>query len=723
MELRGCGHLHFIQAIKGGLLSKVPNVARGQPKLKFKKITDIYDNVLLSHGDGMAERSCYGEIEETNPDASVCTVDEDDDDQIMYNLDDDDFDNFTLSQVKESCKAKKRKRAQDLESSRRNIKIEDSFLEDSSEEQMTADDDSDFMETLSSWKSKLSNNITAKKKRCFEKTISNTQDVMLVVKSEEILDSQDFLPSSEEIQNGQNFPPSSKEVLDCRVSSPSIEETQECQDFSPSCEEIQDGHEFPPSSEEIENNKEIILFSGDSAALIEVKSDVPETDCFGGPDDYSIIEVQEAETIYAWNLESELKNERQKCVDFLPLRMVSPFNMDLVISNSQLSNGQFPDMPAIEFESKECVIHSGLHYIAPQVISLVEDHNSDIHYSQPDGDADTAVTLRNVATHKDLDCLSVEFKDDNTLLGDCSNDEFTTCAEDQVEVEPSPTMEHGLNVDGCLIRCSDDQPEYEEKQSFTSLNNECDGRSKLHHPERLLSTRKAISPSSQEKLCKAVESVDLNHKIKLKCKGKICFSEQTDKMNGTADGGDDITGAEFTDIPNKIRFIPRTKRVSHPKGISKIPHSSHQATRLACSSVQSCPKSAIAFTKQQMHDAECLAMRLTRELKSMKDIVDDMLRSEFCLNTSLRHKVNEARVAVKKATRAEEAAKRCLAFMSRDCSRFCKIMKLSDDGPPPPPQEVVRKERKKIAFADEAGGRLCQVKFYEDDGVPLSESN
>jgi len=31
-------------------------------------------------------------------------------------------------------------------------------------------------------------------------------------------------------------------------------------------------------------------------------------------------------------------------------------------------------------------------------------------------------------------------------------------------------------------------------------------------------------------------------------------------------------------------------------------------------------------------------------------------------------------VAVKKATRAEEAAKRCLAFMSRDCSRFCKIM-------------------------------------------------
>jgi len=489
MELRGCGHLHFIQSIKGGLLSKVANVARGQPKLKFKNITDIYDNGLLSHDDGMAERSCCGEVEETNPDALVCNVNDDDDDQRIYNLDDDAFDNFTLSQIKESCKAGKRKRSQGLESSTRNIKIEDSFLEDYSEEQMAADDDSDFMETLSSWKSKLSNNMTAKKKRCLKKTVSNnTEEFMLVVKSEVILDRQDFLPSSEEIQNGQHFPSSGEEVLDCQEFSTSVEEIQECQNFSPSCEVIQDGQEFPSSSEEIENNKEILSFSGDSAALVEVKSEVPETDCFGGPDDKAIIEVQEAETIYEWNLECELKNTLQNRVDFLPLRMVSPFNMDVVISNSQLSNGQFPDLPAIEFESEGCIMHPDLHYIAPQVICMVEDHNSDIHDHQPDGDADTAVTLRNV-THKDLDCLSVEFKDDNTLLRDCNNDEFTTGAEDQVEVEHSPTMEHGLNVDECLVRCSDDPPEYEEKQSFASVNNECNGSSKLHHPERQ-STRK-----------------------------------------------------------------------------------------------------------------------------------------------------------------------------------------------------------------------------------------
>lgn len=493
MELRGCGYLHFILAIKGGLVSKVPNVARGQPKLKFKNITDIYDDGLLSNNDdGMAERSCYVEIEETNvktnPDASECNVN-DDDGQRICNLDDNDFDDITLSQIKESCEARKRKRSQVLESSRRMIKIEDSFLDDYGEEQTEGDEDSDFMETLSSWKSKLSNNMKAKKKRCLKKTISTyTQEVMPVVKSEEIVDSQDFTPTSEEIQHGQDFPPSSEEILDCQEFSTSMEEIQVCQDFSPSCEEIQDGQEFTPSSEEIDNNKEILPFNGDSVALVEVKSEVPETDYFGGPDDYSIVEVQEAETIYEWNLESELKNERQRCVDFLPSRMVGPFNMDVVIRNYQLSNGQFPHMAAIELKNEECIIHPDLHYIAPQVISMVEDEILDIHDSQPDGDTDTAVTLPSV--HKDLDYLGVDFKDDNTVFGDCSNNEFTPGAEDQVEVETSPTMEHDLNLDGCLVRCSDDPPEYEEIQSLASVNNECNGSSKLHHPERLLSTRK-----------------------------------------------------------------------------------------------------------------------------------------------------------------------------------------------------------------------------------------
>lgn len=125
------------------------------------------------------------------------------------------------------------------------------------------------------------------------------------------------------------------------------------------------------------------------------------------------------------------------------------------------------------------------------------------------------------------------------------------------------------------------------------------------------------------------------------CRGKLRFTEQSDK-NGVAEGLNDIKRTGFTDSPKKISVIPKTfKRGSHPKGISKIPHSSRPATSLGCSSVQSCSNSAIAFSKQQMHGIECIAMKLTKELKSMKDIMDDMLRSEFCLNTSLRYKVNE----------------------------------------------------------------------------------
>lgn len=125
------------------------------------------------------------------------------------------------------------------------------------------------------------------------------------------------------------------------------------------------------------------------------------------------------------------------------------------------------------------------------------------------------------------------------------------------------------------------------------------------------------------------------------CKGELPFTKSTDK-NGDAVGLKDITRTGVTNKPNKVRVTSKTSRNgSNLKSVSKTSNSSRSATRLGCSTLQNCSKSAIAFSKQQMHDAECLTMKLTKELKSMKDIMDDMLRSEFCLNTSLRYKVNE----------------------------------------------------------------------------------
>ncbi|KAE9592040.1 hypothetical protein Lalb_Chr19g0125051 [Lupinus albus] len=46
MELPHYSHdVHFIQAIKGGLVTKELNVTRERPTVSYKQIRDIYDDV------------------------------------------------------------------------------------------------------------------------------------------------------------------------------------------------------------------------------------------------------------------------------------------------------------------------------------------------------------------------------------------------------------------------------------------------------------------------------------------------------------------------------------------------------------------------------------------------------------------------------------------------------------------------------------------------------
>ena len=365
MELRSCDNLHFIHAIKGGLVSKVLNVTRGRPTLSFKDVKDIYDDVMFNHDDAKVERSCIDALEErtvkTEPDSSVCNPN--DDDARIINLDDDGFDNFTLKQIKQSCKTRRRKHSQGLDLSKSKIKVEaSSSLEDDRNTQMPADD-SDFMETLSNWRSKLSKK--AKKRKCIEDPISTyAQEIMPVVKSEEV-------------QNGQELSPS----------------------------------------------------SGVSAAPVEVKFEVPETDCLDRADNYCIVAKEETEITNEWNLENEFNYKWKEHADIIPLRMEWPSSMDNVMSNSELSSDQPPNFPVIEFESDECITHGDPNYIPPLETSLVEDHDSDISDNQPDDDTETPVMLPIVATHKGLDCVSLGFRDDSTFLGDCPKDEFTSGAE------------------------------------------------------------------------------------------------------------------------------------------------------------------------------------------------------------------------------------------------------------------------------------------------------
>ncbi|XVE69910.1 hypothetical protein DITRI_Ditri10aG0029500 [Diplodiscus trichospermus] len=232
-----------------------------------------------------------------------------------------------------------------------------------------------------------------------------------------------------------------------------------------------------------------------------------------------------------------------------------------------------------------------------------------------------------------------------------------------------------------------------------------------HRTERLLSSRKAISPTSQERLCRAMELTGLNESERHQCRGKLYFGKHTNHRILRAQGLDQLWRDGVSIKPKSImRKAKQDKKGSSPKGILKVTHPS-----CSCTTVQRCSKSVIAFTQRQMRDTESLATKLTTELKSMKDILKGKLHSESEASavTSARENADEVKTAIENATKAEESAIRLLSMMARDCNRFCKIMRLTEDNTAAS-DRVIPKERK-ITFADEAGGKLCHVKVFKDD--------
>ncbi|TYI21069.1 hypothetical protein ES332_A06G011900v1 [Gossypium tomentosum] len=242
-----------------------------------------------------------------------------------------------------------------------------------------------------------------------------------------------------------------------------------------------------------------------------------------------------------------------------------------------------------------------------------------------------------------------------------------------------------------------------------------DQRNQQNHPERLLSYRKAISPTSQERLCRAMELTGLDEDERQQCRGKLYFGKQINHRMLKAQGLDQFGRDGATVKPKPfMRRAKQDKKGSPPKGILKV-HPSRTAPHVSspCTTLQRCSQSAIAFTQRQMRDIESLATKLTTELKSMKDIVLGQLQPELD-TTAATENADEVRIAVESATKAEETARKWLSMMARDCNRFCKIMKLTEDSDSAASERVIQKERK-ITFADEAGGKLCHIKVFKDD--------
>ncbi|XP_010254898.1 PREDICTED: uncharacterized protein LOC104595734 isoform X2 [Nelumbo nucifera] len=246
-------------------------------------------------------------------------------------------------------------------------------------------------------------------------------------------------------------------------------------------------------------------------------------------------------------------------------------------------------------------------------------------------------------------------------------------------------------------------------------------------PKRLFSTRQVISPTSQEKLRHAVDSNELLDDVGLpKCREKLCSGKWI--KNKASLVGSGLEGAEVTAVP--VRIVKKQKNdingcsASIPKGILKAPHADS-----VCTSVHACAQDAIQFSQRQMHDIESLAILLTKELNSMKNIVEERLQcevfsssySKYTVDEVCKHEYLQMRTAFESAVKSEETARKWLSMMSRDCSRFCKIMRLAEKKAVASGHGL-HKERKKIIFADEAGGRLCHIKVFRDGSTSISSS-
>ncbi|MCL7039537.1 hypothetical protein MKW94_002275 [Papaver nudicaule] len=219
------------------------------------------------------------------------------------------------------------------------------------------------------------------------------------------------------------------------------------------------------------------------------------------------------------------------------------------------------------------------------------------------------------------------------------------------------------------------------------------GRKLDYSSKPLFSARKAISPSSQEKLLQAIDADVLHDKRML---STIRIKRSKVKFN--------------TNVLEKSKIMKNGFAPFIPKSILKA----------ECAPVATCADKAVAFTQRQMLDIEGLAMMLMKHLKSMKEVVEQSLQFS---SAQLRYNIKKIRVTTENATKAEKTTKKWLSMMSKDCNRFCNILKTTEkkaaSASSLPSSYVVHKKRRRLTFADETGGTLCHVKIIEDSQASL----
>ncbi|GAB2250429.1 hypothetical protein Droror1_Dr00016679 [Drosera rotundifolia] len=747
MQLRSGTQLHFVSAIKQGEVKKVPNIARGKPVLKFKGLEDIHDaQVSVTDASPVtkgAKARWPGRKSHMNAQIKV----KEEEDAVGDKSDSflDDFSTVTLKQMKEECKAKKKRKASSsVKRGKRNLQSSSPLKQECVEKETISplkqervesepnEDELDLDETLNSWKRRklsrvspgaasaasMSDEIQGDKgiEPCMEEVMTPSSSKLEATNTHCLTSQVKTLPSDDSLSGGnpglssaiiqrglnvravliwlkmldvttvctsqeqdlslnkesqyfslrEDCLAASKSGHNCSTKSDSsvLKESHACELNQVSCDHLEDGH---ASSDPVESTDSVEIVDTVNLAVMEV---LQQAD---GPDqmtsEVSPNEGQaEAEDPHLANIDSSVSEESHAC----------EFN-------------QVPyDHPEKEHEFSQNVGNSEY-----------EEHSSEHN----DDSIDSYFPVCNVPTNSPTDakstCLVGEVQDlqichndelDQTIyayeaavvsdISSDNSDHVSSC--DTIEISSQPSFAllevNPSNCDttmttkrGSSTSDNSDAPERTfpicHPGETTDEDSESPSDGSCTHivqqtPKRMLSGRKIISPNSQEELCTLMNSADLDNEAEAhKCKKKLSFDKPVESTVQLAEPeieNNEVIHTPSTECANTAKITNnsvKTKKVGNKfsgcRESVRTTKTDQESPRFSsgCNSIQSCSRSAVTFSQQQMHDFGRLASKLTTKLQSMKDILVDVLQQEAKTFATARYNINEARVAVEHAAK------------------------------------------------------------------------
>ncbi|KAK4351993.1 hypothetical protein RND71_027511 [Anisodus tanguticus] len=649
MERRSCNNLHFIQVRRRGLTVKVPNVdSHGKPALVFKNLKDIYYTGYVK-----CEGECLPVVDRTlqaiEPENNKfdCRAD----DEVSSQSDDYNFGEITLKQLKDRCKSKKRKLSTPSPTS-------------TSPEQANScyqpEEDDDLKVPLSSLKSRISKKANGKRRRTNRNLFASPKEpvsikVEVVLEPEVSLQSRSVLPEvAKPIAETSESEFSVSRNSDSSNCSSNIEMVSKLDSGTSTCSEF-------PNVVDSEGKTPVLFAEEQLCTLNQLSNDYLEH--VESKHDSSASEV-----VAEVNIEDRCDRENSQKKLFAPARsteIVAAANDQSLDMYDCLQNCSDTDKSSdqstikVLFHVPEAMVPNsttsvGLHYADD--VCMFGDGDEEVllpnqKITSVDGPVDNCISSWNLQTCSDGDnCLPSLDK-----LNDKEQQKYCLISGDCLDDENQPLKSSSISEERNMM-LSSPPPDVVDQISAPELS---------PPPERLLSTRKAISPSSQERLCLAMSSIDLIDDLdNYKCKEKLTFAGQEDSERSCladasttkdSEGSPSLNQAKVFIGPKQIaRRLKIGKRSSPPKGNlvkrSCPPKGNLEGPRLSrslpqlstgCTSIKRCSESAIAFSQRQMHDIESLTSKLMNELKSMKDMVEEKLLFEAYRTSSLKNDADE----------------------------------------------------------------------------------